>query len=282
VVNTNGQSVDAIAISASHELAEAATDPRPVHAPAFADFDANDRGWELLGESTGASGSTGGEIADVCPFVTQAGSTSGLGVDAPPPNGSYGTISVPGIDHPVQRVWSNRAAAGRHDPCVPGGMRPYFNSAPVLSDRVVAVDSAGQSFTTRGVRLPVGHTRTIELDLFSDAPTEPWTVDLTDETTYPPGICSGCAVSCGPDPDACAELPPPPGVVEAGDPEACTPCVLPDPRVTYSFDRNRGKDGDTIRLTITQNSPVPGGTHVLAITSTIGNASNAWPLIAVE
>src|SRR5262249_19580474 len=67
----------------------------------------------------------------------------------------------------VQRCWSNARAAAGHDPCVPAPSGAvYFNAAPVLED-VIPVNA----LTTLGVHIPLGQSRTIPVDLFSDGPT---------------------------------------------------------------------------------------------------------------
>jgi hypothetical protein len=57
---------------------------------------------------------------------------------------------------------------------------------------------------------------------------------------------------------------------------------VPNPQVAYFFDRDQGRDGDTVRLTIRPRSTATGGTHLLLITNTLGNAQTVWPLLVVE
>src|SRR5205807_938811 len=80
----------------------------------------------------------------------------------------------------VARGWSNAAAAAGHNPCAPSSAT-YFNSAPVLPDTVGYTDS-GSSAVSKGINIPVGSTGTLLVDLFSDAPTAPWTVSAFEET----------------------------------------------------------------------------------------------------
>jgi hypothetical protein len=78
----------------------------------------------------------------------------------------------------VQRIWSNAAAKQGLDPCVPAltGDEPYFNSYPVLADSI-SLSVQGMRFPTKGVSIPVGGTKTIEVDLASAGPTSgPWEV----------------------------------------------------------------------------------------------------------
>jgi hypothetical protein len=284
VLRTNAP-IDTITSNASHELAEAATDPRPSTRPAWSDLDVDHRGWELLGNAgSGFAGRSGGEIGDVCPVLIQPWRYP---VNMPPPSllppWSVPRVSVTGIDHEVQRVWSNRAALEKHDPCVPFGLSPYFNAAAVPPDVVTATDFAGNHFTTRGVHLPVGQTRTIELDLYSDIPTEPWSLAVQDETSY--DLTCQVSIPALPPPfplDAMAPdnmLPPPPSVPASS---SVSPPQCSDPTVAISLDKDAGKDGDKIQLTLTQRASALNGTHFLVIANTLGEAQTVWPLIVQE
>jgi hypothetical protein len=81
----------------------------------------------------------------------------------------------------VQRTWSNNAAMTGHDPCVPAlPGEVYFAAAPAMPDMVTFSSRAG-SFSLPGVSVPVGQTKTIELDMFSDGnPGGAWTVKAED------------------------------------------------------------------------------------------------------
>jgi hypothetical protein len=73
----------------------------------------------------------------------------------------------------VPRVFSNAAAAGNHDPCVPlarGGTR-YFNAAPVLD---------GNDNLVRGVIVPPGGKTTVPLALFSDGEQGSWKLSANE------------------------------------------------------------------------------------------------------
>jgi hypothetical protein len=145
--------------SSSHELVEASTDPfgtvtRP--GVAWSDVDADHLVWEaLLG---------GGEVTDLCQLL-------------------YSSKIIPfPYAHLVQRSWSNAAARAGHDPCVPGYPgEVYFAAAGVLPD-TVTFHSGGLDHQTKGVLIDVGASRTIEVDLWSDAPPVlgPWTVSAID------------------------------------------------------------------------------------------------------
>jgi hypothetical protein len=113
-------------------------------APAFQTTDDDHLGWMFI---------TGGEIGDMCALVGDA------------------FVTPPDFAYTVQRIWSNAAAKAGHDPCImqPKG-EPYFNAAPVLTD-TIGFEYGGQKGTTRGVLIPIGQSRTIEVDLYSDGKT---------------------------------------------------------------------------------------------------------------
>jgi hypothetical protein len=154
---------DAVTGTASHELAEAATDPdvgSGVHA-AFGQVDSAHLFWEVvLG---------GGEIGDLC---------------AQFPTAFYKPSEATMSGYTVQRVWSNQQAAAGNDPCLPAldpAVEPYyFNSVPNFGQ--VPATYNGYNFTTIGASIPVGQQSTIELDLFSTASTggQEWQVQALD------------------------------------------------------------------------------------------------------
>ena len=143
--------IDVITGTTAHELLEAATDPYPATNPAYGGVDDDHLVWEFV--------IGGGENGDMCsPF-----------------DSSF--YKPAGFDYTVQRAWSNAAAKAGKDPCVPGlvGL-PYFNSAPILPD-TITLNFGGQATVTKGITIPVGQTKTIEIALFSEAKTAgPWKV----------------------------------------------------------------------------------------------------------
>ena len=144
--------LDSLTEATSHEMVEAATDPDTDPAAyAWSDTNAAGGAWDDY--------SNGGEVGDLCQFGDQ--------------------VDIIGQDLPyiVQRYWSNTAAAAGHDPCVPAlfPSEPYFAAAPVLPDDVI-VHTGYVDFPGKGVKIPVGQSRTIEVDLFSDAPAAPWII----------------------------------------------------------------------------------------------------------
>jgi len=146
--------IDSISSIASHEMIEAVTDPRVADDPAYYQPDTAHLAWAVP---------AGGELGDMC---------AGYG------NVFYTPTDVPYL---VQRSWSNKAAAAGHDPCQPDGAMPYFNAAAVLTQTLKVNDPMLGMYTNVGVNIPVGSSATIDLDLYSDAPTSgPFTVTASD------------------------------------------------------------------------------------------------------
>jgi len=135
--------LDAVTGAESHELIEAATDPLPQDETAYGQVDDAHIFWELaLG---------GGEVGDMCAQFPKAFTKF---TDLP--------------DYEVQRTWSNMSALAGHDPCVPAlPGTVYFNAAPVLPDNI-AFPGFG---TMKGVKIAIGDSKTIDVDLFSDGDT---------------------------------------------------------------------------------------------------------------
>jgi hypothetical protein len=119
---------------ASHEIVEAVTNPDPDH-PGFR-VDA--------GPSGAGFTSSGAEPVDPCGVITRD---------------THWTVER---GFAVQRAWSNRAAAGGHDPCVPSDRgRPFVAMVPRAP--VVRIPAAGA-------------TVTVPLDAVADCPIEAWAV----------------------------------------------------------------------------------------------------------
>lgn len=138
----SGGTIQDLTATTSHELVEVATDP-DFDDNAFNGVYSDSAIWTTLGD--------GSEVSDLCQnYDTSYYAPSDLGFK-------------------IQRSWSNVAAANGHDPCVPVlPQESYFNAAPILTDSVTYVDS-GHTITTRGVRIPVGSSRTIEIELMGDS-----------------------------------------------------------------------------------------------------------------
>jgi hypothetical protein len=137
--------------STSHELVEAATDPNVETTAAFGYVDDDHAIWGFT---------PGAETGDFCEYLDNA---------YRPLVGSF----------IVQRTWSNAAAKAGHDPCVPS-TGPYIAAAPVLTEDVAMTDGPVGPQMTKGVKVPIGTPKTIEVDLFSDVPTSDWTVTAID------------------------------------------------------------------------------------------------------
>ncbi len=210
--------IDSVAATTSHEFIEAATDPLAQDNPAWSTVDPDHMSWEYVGG--------GGEIGDMC---------------AAYPDAFYKPAGLPYL---VQRVWSNKQAALGHDPCEPDGAKPYFATAPVLNDTLMVDDPMAGKFTTKGAKIAVGKSGTIELELFSDAPTSgPWTVTPIDVFNMYYG----------------------------------TPPVL---SFSFAGGVSTGQNGDKLQLTIKVLPAAAtagiGGVEAFAIQSTLGQVQAEW------
>jgi hypothetical protein len=140
-------------VDMSHELIEAATDPFPDSAPAFAQEDDADIVWTFV---------TDGELADMCEFNDDA------------------NVIPPGSSYMVQRSWSNVAARSFQNPCVPVvTTTPYLNSFPQLG--TISYDDGAGIISTQGINVPLGASRTIDVALVSAGTVgQPWSVQAYD------------------------------------------------------------------------------------------------------
>lgn len=127
---------------------------------------------------------------------------------------AYATTS--GITAKVSRIWSNRGSLAGSDPCVPvPAGEVYFSSVPVLSDVVRAKSFSGAIWPTKGVKIPAGSSKVVDVQLFSEAPTAgPWTVTAIDGSELFGGA----------------------------------------PNLSFAWDATSGSNGDTLHLTITVNA----------------------------
>jgi hypothetical protein len=210
-----------VTTSVSHELVEAATNPRVASSPAFSQVDQPHEVWDL--------GSFGGEIADMC-------------------QDNLDTNVIPaGSTYMVQRSWSNAAAKAGTNPCVPvpegAAYDAYFNTYPSFPDEVTP--SGGTSFppgmATRGVKIAVGESRTIDLTLHASGATSgPWTLAVEDFTAF-----------------------------ASGEPSSAVTDV--------SLDASSGKDGDVVHLTIKVLAADPSfGGEAFVLSSTLDGQNNLW------
>ena len=217
--NSPGMTTEDIATDvASHELVEAATDPLPFSDPAYAQLD---DAHAYLGDVLL------NELGDLC--TSEPGSS---------------TNKLPGMPYMVQRTWSNQSIASGRDPCVPelpGEI--YFSAVPELPD-VVTYFGRFDSNDVRAVKVPIGHTVTIPLDLYSSRPlSTPWHVEALDLETYQGS--SGSAL-------------------------------------TFSLDKSTGLNGDHLQLTIGTKADASTGSHAFVVLSTLGGAQHtAWGLVNI-
>lgn len=199
--------IDSLTISSSHEFVEAATDPHPETDPGYQLVDSDHIVWEFA---------PGGEVGDMCEFVGEA---------SQPLVGNFY----------VQRTWSNVSAAAGHDPCVPVLSTPYASAAPMLTDSASFDDGTGMPKTTKAVKIPVGMSKTIDIALYSDAPTADWTVKAIDAAQIY---------------DSPKEL-------------------------SFTWDKTTGNNGDVLHLTVTRVAAGMGGGSELLISSRPNGVSDS-------
>jgi len=209
-----GQSnqLDSLTVSFSHELIEAATDPRVTSAPAFGDADAEHYVWAFT---------PGAETGDYCEYVDNGQRIVG--------------------NYEVQRSWSNAASRAGHDPCVPAPATPFVAAAPVFPDDLSLTGVYGPR-VTKGIAVKQGESKTIDVVVFSDAPT------ATDLTVGAYDLAS--AFGGGP-----AQL-------------------------TFALDKTTAHNGDTLKLTITRtangNDIGDGSEFVLAVNDASMRPISLW------
>jgi hypothetical protein len=215
--------IDAVTGGLSHEWAEAVTDPFPStnngNDSSYATVDDDHVAWELLG---------GAEAGDLC---AQRGDAF---------------FKPTGFDYTVQSIWSNAAAKKGIDPCAPKGPAVYFNSVPVAEETVTLnLGSFGGSVTTKGVKIASGASKTIEVDLFSDAATGgPWKVEAID---------------------------------------AIAKFYGGSPTLSFAWDRTSGQNGEKLHLTISVTGKSSfGNAHPFIIVSQLGTNQQLWPALVIE
>jgi len=151
--------------TASHELGEAATDPKPNVLPAYTGFDQSHVAWLFFHAYQPENG-------DACEFYLD----------------SFYKDSALGFY--VQRLWSNASAKAGKMPCQPARSGPYFNVTPTALEDVTAdMSPAGFGILrTKGIRIPKGQTKTFPVGFYSDGPTGgAWSVRVA-EAFYPSGL----------------------------------------------------------------------------------------------
>jgi hypothetical protein len=182
---------------ASHELAEASTDPYPSFNNgadlAYVGFDTPHYAWEVWQQFQD-------ELGDACEFFRLSNYQL--------------TGSFP---YWVQRIWSNASAAAGHNPCAPQPTEPYFNvtlfpeqeqditvdlrslfMGPPVDGGVDSgpPDGAADGGTdgivhTRGFRAALNQSVTFQIGFFSDAQTSPIAVTGRVDPQLFPGFGTG-------------------------------------------------------------------------------------------
>jgi len=201
--------LDNLTVATTHEAVEAATDPFVESNPAFQMTDVDHLLWSYF---------PGGEVADMCAYEHDVNQQL------------VGNFMVP-------RSWSNKSAKAGHDPCVPVLMGvPYFNAAPDLTD-TIKLGFGAQSISTKGAKVPIGQTKTVDVRLFSDGPTNgTWTVDALDVASLRGG----------------------------------------SPDLQLTLDKPSGKNGDTLKLTIKAIKGGQYGVSMFILRSTLGANEHLW------
>jgi len=130
----------------------------------------------------------------------------------------------------VHRSWSNVAASSNRDPCVPAIPTPYFGAAPDLDEPVMISDGAGSPNTVLTRGLKVGLNQS----------------KVVNVRLFSTGPVSDWFVT------------PFQSVAAAGQ-----------ANLRLTLDRNRGNNGDILKLTVTRiaNGPTFGGTEIALASS---------------
>jgi hypothetical protein len=210
--------VDEVTAGLTHEIEEAATDPFSETNGAYV---AADNDHKVYGVVLAAS-----ELSDMCSWEMPSVS------------------KLTGVDFQTSRIWSNKAAAAGHDPCSWASSDAYFATVPDLPDEApipeyisyAANGKLVEGGTTKALKVAVGETRTIDLDLYSDGPTSgPWTVS-------------------------------PQEITAAGA----------DPQLTLTLDRPSGTNGEKLHLSVTRNTAIkPGHGNSVIFYSSIGDPTTS-------
>ncbi len=204
--------LDNLTAAGSHEIVEAATDPLPIDNPAWNTVDDDHIVWGYF---------FGQELGDLCGVL---------------PDTYYRPADLPYL---VTKLWSNKAAAAGHDPCQPMGDSPYFNSAPVFPDTINVPSPSGfGQIATKGLLIPVGQEKTVEVDLFSDGPTAlPWAVNAYDLASHFMGA---------------------------------------SPELEITLDKATGQNGDKLQMTVKALRASKSGASMIWIQNDLPTAHTVW------
>jgi hypothetical protein len=173
--DTAATGIQYVSAVVSHEATEAITDPFITSALNAAAMDTKPVGLGWAGTDPAHVAFeyvTSEELMDMCTLIPDG---TGHGAFYTPPDFPY----------LMQRGWSNLAASQWKNPClpVPAG-EVYFDSVPVLPDSFSIPDIFNVATPTQGVKVAVGQTKTVEIDLWSDGPMSgPWTVRALEDGT---------------------------------------------------------------------------------------------------
>ena len=148
---TGLSAIDAVTSVASHEIIESATNPYPTH-PAYGTIDADHVLWGLI---------NGTEIADLCSLDSDA------------------VFTPPDFPYAVQRIWSNSAAFGAHDPCIPAAAGGFFDLFPTSLSPIQADLPIGV-VTSQGATLPPNGQVVVDVLAYADGFSGSWKVDVVD------------------------------------------------------------------------------------------------------
>lgn len=148
---------DVMTGASTHELIEAATDPFQSN-PAYATADEAHFYYDLMPLA---------EIGDMCTFESDS------------------FVKPAEIGYAVQRVWSNKLAKAGASPCAPlDPTSTYFAAVPAPTENVTMDFGSQGTATVKGVKLAVGQSKTIDLDLVASGPTADFIVQAMDVPGY--------------------------------------------------------------------------------------------------
>ena len=172
--------------SASHEFAEAATDPIPglqtssgQPANGYQGFDNDHWNYEFFNQFQD-------ELGDACESFQS----------------SYFQDTETNFPYWVQRMWSNKGVAAGHNPCSPVIAAPFYNTT-VFTDQLQAValdfsSLGGGTYNTKAFHALVGQSVTFQVGFFSDADTGgPWTVTSEMDTAIAQDPSNGNPIDNG-------------------------------------------------------------------------------------
>jgi hypothetical protein len=235
--------IDSMGSTISHELIETATDPNPsspsLHG--YVGMDADHLAWQLFYTTFLGIPADELEISDLC---------------------GIGNAPFPGPSNMEARAWSNSAIRAGHAPCVPAiSDRPYFNAVPIVRDDVDVTRGPLPMVHTKGVIVPLGESRTIEVDLYSDQEMPaPWSVSAEIAKI-----------------DSMQQA-----MSDAGDdaaPDAAEVAAARSSDLEFTFDRTTGANGEKLHVTITRIRPAALGSSIAVLRSTSNGYGAIWPFV---